>query len=58
MATNTETWAGVLMVIGGLVLAVPTVYDWLSSFTGGLPWIQIVVGSISVVVGIMMLFQK
>lgn len=50
---GTCTWAFVLLLIGGLVHALPPVYMWLSDLTGGTPIVQIVVGIISVIVAIM-----
>lgn len=52
------TWGGVLLLIGGLVHLIPQLYTWLSDLTGGTPWVQIIVGLVSVVVALMMLGQK
>lgn len=49
------TWAFVLLLIGGLVHALPPLYLWLSDLTGGTPIVQIVVGIVSVIVAIMCL---
>jgi hypothetical protein len=45
-------WAAVLLMVGGLVHMMPPVYKNLESLTGGTPWIQIVVGILSVLVSL------
>jgi len=45
-----------LLLIGGIVHLLPMVYAWLADLTGGTPWIQIIVGLISVIVALMGLF--
>jgi hypothetical protein len=47
-------WVSILLFVGGLAHAVPSLYQWLSDLTGGFPVIQIVVGIVSVIVAIMM----
>ncbi len=47
------TWVSILLFVGGLAHAVPSLYQWLSDLTGGFPVIQIVVGIVSVIVAIM-----
>lgn len=42
-----------LLLIGGLVHLIPQLYNWLSNLTGGTPWIQIIVGALSVIVALM-----
>jgi len=42
-----------LLLVGGLVHAVPQLYSWLTNLTGGTPWVQVVVGVLSVVVALM-----
>ncbi|MCX6784758.1 MAG: hypothetical protein NTV81_02360 [Candidatus Komeilibacteria bacterium] len=46
-----------LLLIGGIVHLLPMVYTWLADLTGGTPWIQIIVGLISVIVALMGLFS-
>lgn len=47
-------WAAVLLLVGGLVHLIPEVYERLTALTGGTPWIQIVVGILSVIVALVM----
>lgn len=44
-----------LLVVGGLVHLIPALSDWLSELTGGTAWLQMIVGAVSVVVGIALL---
>jgi len=53
-----KTWAIVFLIIGGLVHMFPTLYRYLTDLTGGTPYIQIIVGIISVIVGLIMIFYK
>lgn len=48
----------VLLLVGGLVHMVPGLYTWLADLTGGTPWVQVVVGIMSVVVAISMFGAK
>ena len=43
--------AGLLLVVGGLIQAVPPLYRFLTGLTGR-PWIQVIVGALSVLVGL------
>jgi uncharacterized membrane protein HdeD (DUF308 family) len=48
-------WAAVLLLVGGLVHLIPPLYSGLTSLTGGgTPWIQIIVGVLSVIVALVM----
>lgn len=47
-------WAAVLLLVGGLVHLIPGLYSGLASLTGGFPWIQVVVGILSVIVSLVM----
>lgn len=49
-----QLWAAVLLLVGGLVHLIPALYTGLSSLTGGTPWIQIIVGILSVIVALVM----
>ena len=51
---NLGLWAAVLLLVGGLVHLIPALYDALANLTGGTPWIQIVVGILSVIVSLVM----
>jgi hypothetical protein len=57
MAHNEDSlslWAAVLLLAGGLVLLIPEVYIRLTDLTGGTPWIQIIVGILSIVVSLVL----
>lgn len=55
MATqNLQLWAAVLLLIGGLVHLFPALYVGLANLTGGTPWIQMVVGILSMIVALVM----
>lgn len=47
-------WAAVLLLVGGLVHLIPPLYTGLTALTRGTPWIQIVVGVVSVIVALVM----
>lgn len=49
-----QLWAAVLLLVGGLVHMMPPLYQNLESLTGGVPWIQIVVGILSVLVALVL----
>jgi hypothetical protein len=54
MGKSLHLWGAVLLLVGGLVHLIPALYDGLTSLTGGTPWIQIVVGILSVIVALVM----
>lgn len=47
-------WAAVLLLIGGLVHLIPPLYVGLTTLTRGTPWLQIIVGLLSVLVALVM----
>jgi len=47
-----------LLIVGGIAHLLPPFYIWLSSLTGDSPYIQIIIGLLSVIVGIWMLVKK
>lgn len=49
-----QLWGAVLLLIGGLVHMIPLLYSSLAGLTGGTPWIQIIVGILSVLVSLVM----
>ena len=51
---NLNLWAAVLLLVGGLVHLIPALYTGLANLTGGTPWVQIVVGILSVIVAMVM----
>lgn len=51
---NLQLWAAVLLLVGGLVHLIPALYTGLGNLTGGTPWIQMVVGILSVIVALVM----
>ncbi len=55
---NVELWAAVLLLIGGLVHVIPPLSKGLTDLTGGVPWLQIIVGLISVMVALIMFSGK
>ena len=58
MAQDMQMWANILLLVGGIVHAVPPLYSWLNTFTGGIAWIQIIVGVISVILARLLVFRK
>lgn len=48
-------WASIFLIVGGLVHTFPQLYLWLTDLTGGVAWIQIIVGVASVIIGLIML---
>lgn len=49
-----QLWAAVLLLVGGLVHLIPALYSGLANLTGGTPWIQMVVGILSVILALVM----
>jgi hypothetical protein len=49
-----QLWAAVLLLVGGLVHLIPALYTSLQELTGGTPWIQIMVGVLSVIMALAM----
>lgn len=49
-----QLWAAVLLLVGGLVHLIPNIYSGLTALTGGFPWIQLVVGVLSVIVALVL----
>lgn len=49
-----QLWAAVLLLVGGLVHLIPPLYSGLANLTNGTPWIQIIVGVLSVIVALVM----
>ena len=47
-------WAAVLLLVGGLIHMIPGLYSGLASLTGEFPWIQVVVGILSVIVALVL----
>jgi len=47
-------WAAVLLLVGGLIHLIPGLYNGLAEMTNGFPWIQVVVGILSVMVALVM----
>ena len=54
MGNSIGLWAAVLLLVGGLVHLIPALYEGLANLTGGVPWIQIIVGILSVIVALIM----
>lgn len=49
-----QLWAAVLLLVGGLVHLIPQLYSGLTELTGGTPWIQVIVGIISIIIALVM----
>lgn len=47
-----QLWAAVLLLVGGLVHLIPALYTSLQNLTGGEPWLQIIIGILSIVVSL------
>lgn len=47
-------WAAVLLLVGGLVHMIPALNTGLTELTGNFPWIQVVVGILSVIVALVL----
>ena len=58
MKEGLALWGPILLLVGGLVHLIPQLYTWLSDLTGGTPWIQIIVGLVSVIVALVLLFKQ
>lgn len=51
---SVNLWAAVLLLVGGIVHLIPEVYTRLTVLTQGTPWIQIIVGILSIIVALVM----
>ena len=51
-------WATVFLLLDGLILLIPQVNSWLTSVTGSVPWVQILVGAVSVILALVLFFGK
>jgi len=47
-----------LLLISGIFLLIPGVYDWFTEATKGTPWIQIFLGVVSIVVAAVIILKK
>lgn len=50
--------AAILLILGGLFLLFPTLYVYLMIVTGGVPFVQVFAGGLSVVVGAILLAKR
>lgn len=55
---NLVTFGALFLLVGGLVHTVPPLATGLAGIFGGTPVIQIVMGAISIVLGLIMLVKK
>lgn len=53
-AVSLQLWAACLLLVGGLVHLIPPLNTSLTSLVGGVPWVQIVVGFLSVLVALVL----
>ena len=51
-----QMWGNILLLIGGLILAIPPVMGFLGGMVGG--YIPILVGIICVILALVLLFKK
>lgn len=49
-----QLWAAVLLLVGGLVHLIPALGRGLTDLTGGAPWIQIIVGIVSIILALVL----
>jgi thiosulfate reductase cytochrome b subunit len=54
MSQNLGLWAAVLLLVGGLMLVIPQLYGNLTELTGGTPWMQMLIGALSVIVALVL----
>lgn len=47
-----------LLLVSGVILLIPALYQGLSAVTAGRPWIQIIVGIVGVIVSLAMFAGK
>ncbi len=55
---NMVTFGAVLLLVGGLVHTIPPINATLTELFGGTPFVQIAVGILSVIIGILMLTKR
>jgi len=53
-----HVWGAFLLLVSGIVLLIPSVYQGLSRATGERPWIQIIVGTTGIIVSLAMFAGK
>jgi len=51
-------WAAIFLIIGGIAHTFPQLYSWLTDLTGGVAWIQIIIGIVSVIIGLIALLGE
>jgi len=51
-------WAAAFLIAGGLIHTFPQLYSWLTDLTGGIAWIQIIMGVVSVIIGLILLLGE
>lgn len=49
-----QLWAAVLLLVGGLVHLIPALGAGLTDLTGGRPWLQMIVGLLSVIIALVL----
>lgn len=49
-----QFWAVVLLLANGMILAIPTLSDGILTLTGGRIWIHVILGVLSLAVGILL----
>jgi len=51
---HAQFWAIILLIADGMVLAIPTLSDGIVTLTGGRMWIHVILGVLSLIVGILL----
>lgn len=47
-----HVWGALLLLVSGIILLIPAVYQGLSRVTGERPWVQIIVGLVGIIVSL------
>ncbi len=53
-----HVWGAFLLLVSGIILLIPSLYEGLSRATGERPWIQIIVGIVGIIVSLAMFAGK
>ena len=60
MDANIKMIGKILLIIGGLIHLIPQLYNWLADLLNysGYPIIQVIIGLLSIIIGIMWFMEK
>lgn len=53
-SASLSLWAATLLLVGGLAHLIPPLYTGLATLMGGTPWVQIIVGGLSILVALVL----